>query len=197
MTPEKLEQARRQRFAEYPSMWVTVTPRPEKLRDIRELAVKLLAHKHQCNEVAQLIGCPGIVVAVIQGLEAGGDFTKHAHNGDPLSRPTVQDPAHRPPGPGPFTWKESALDALRLDGADKVKRWGLCETLWWFERYNGLGYWSHGTPSPYLWSFTNLERPGRFVHDGPDGWRPDVWSSQPGVVCLLKELGFQPQGETP
>ena len=59
---------------------------------------------------------PWWFVAVIHDLEASRNFNAHLHNGDPLTHRTVHVPKNRPPGNPPFTFEESARDALTLDG---------------------------------------------------------------------------------
>jgi lysozyme family protein len=73
------------------------------------------------------------VVAVIHQMECSGDFTKHLHNGDTLKARTVQVPTGRPlTGKPPFTWEQSATDALTMLGINKWQDWtiaGICNLL--------------------------------------------------------------------
>jgi lysozyme family protein len=50
--------------------------------------------------VREDLGIPWGFVAVIHNMEASLDFTKHLHNGDPLTSKTVQVPVARPLFPG-------------------------------------------------------------------------------------------------
>jgi len=138
--------------------------------------------------VAKETGFHWCVVAVIHSLESNQNFTTHLHNGDPLTARTVQVPAGRPlKGNPPFTWQESAIDALKGYSAPE----GLEDTLDFLERYNGLGYRTgagvNTTPpktSPYLWSGTDQYVKGKYVADGAfDG---NAVSQQIGAVLLLK-----------
>ena len=48
---------------------------------------------------------------------------------------------------------------------DQVKVWSVERMLYECEKYNGWGYLKRG-PSPYLWSWTNIYRGGKYVEDG-------------------------------
>lgn len=141
--------------------------------------------------VAAKTGVPWQVVAVIHGMECGFSWSKHLHNGDPLTARTVQIPRGRPTtGTPPFSWVESAVDALIYDGLDDVEWDDLEESLESIERYNGLGYRKRGINSPYLWSGTQHYKQGKFIKDGV--YSDAAVSKQLGVVPLLKELGWSP-----
>ena len=120
--------------------------------------------------------------------EASLSFTGHLHNGDPLDGPTVHVPKGRPSGPGPFTWEESAVDALEYDGFARQTDWGPPRTCWRFEKYNGFGYRKYHpeTESPYLWSFTMYYISGKYREDG--NFDPDLIDKQCGTIALLKRM---------
>ena len=85
-------------------------------------------------------GIPWYFIACVHYMECSFSFNKHLHNGDPLTGYTVQVPANRPKvghGP-PFTFEESAIDALQLMKYDKVTNWSLPFILQKLEGYNGL-----------------------------------------------------------
>jgi lysozyme family protein len=74
-------------------------------------------------------------------MAASLNFNRHLHNGDPLTARTVQVPAGRPKtGEPPFTWEESATDALMLEKLDQWEDWSVPGTLYKLEQYNGWGY---------------------------------------------------------
>ena len=130
---------------------------------------------------------PWWVVGILHSMECGLSFHQHLHNGDPLSARTVQVPAGRPKtGTPPFTWEASALDALRCDGLDQVTDWSPGHALMAFENYNGTGYRRRGVPSPYLWSFTDQYRCGKYTTDGR--YDAQAVSRQCGCAALLKLL---------
>ena len=91
-------------------------------------------------------------------------------------------------GAPPFTWAESAIDALAYDQLEKVNWDSLGDMLYACERYNGTGYliYHPGTPSPYLWAGTGGEWMGKYVKDGR--FDSTAYSDQIGVVAILKTL---------
>jgi len=61
-------------------------------------------------------------------MECGFDFAGHLHNGDPLTDRTTHVPANRPINGTPlFSWQESAVDALTLEGFKQETDWLLHE----------------------------------------------------------------------
>ena len=139
--------------------------------------------------VSDATGVPWQVIAVLHEREASGNFQCHLHNGDPLTARTVHVPKGYPlHGEPPFSWEESAQDALALDGLSGRSDWSLPVTLDRIERYNGLGYRKRNLLSPYLWAGTNHECPGKFVKDG--AFELIARDMQPGCAPLLKLLGY-------
>ncbi len=130
---------------------------------------------------------PWYFVAIIHGLEGGFNFGTHLHNGDPLSARTVHAPVGRPTtGAPPFTWLESAKDALTTEGFANQTDWTVARVLFRFESYNGFGYRQRGLRTPYLWSFSNLYLRGKFIADSQ--FDPDAVSKQCGAAVLLRRL---------
>lgn len=130
---------------------------------------------------------PWSFVGVVHAMECGFNFYGHLHNGDPLTARTVHVPKGRPArATPPFTWLQSALDALRLRNLDAVKDWSVPHMLYLLEGYNGFGYRSRGVPTPYLWSFSSLYEKGKFTHDGK--FDPNAVSRQCGAVLMLKAV---------
>ena len=66
-------------------------------------------------------------------------------------------------GKPPFTWEESASDALALRGLRGDTDWSLAGTLYQLEGYNGWGYrlYHQHVLSPYLWSYSNHYQSGK------------------------------------
>ena len=163
--------------------------RPNRRAAVNQLVQRMTANKGRYQKVGKALGVPWYVVAIIHSLEASGDFSRHLHNGDPLTARTVHVPAGRPAaGKPPFTWEQSAIDALRLRGLDRWKDWSVPGTLFQLEGYNGFGYRDHhpNVPSPYLWSFTNHYTKGKYVADGR--FSATAISQQCGAAPLLKAL---------
>lgn len=133
---------------------------------------------------------PWYVVGIIHGLEASFNFKKHLHNGDPLTARTVNVPSGRPKtGNPPFTFEESAVDALNMKKNIFPIDWYVVEdTLYFLERYNGLGYKNRGVNSPYLWSGSNHYIKGKYVSDGR--YDPNAVSKQIGAAVILKSMNL-------
>lgn len=179
--------------AEYAAMFDAAAIRPERLASVDRVVNTLYANKARYEAVAAGTGVPWYVIAVLHSLEGGGSsghFTKHLHNGDPLTARTTHVPANRPAAPPAngeaYTWEESALDAMRSRFTG-WNDWSLAGTLWQLERYNGWRTRTlHGIPTPYLWSGTGLYDRGKYVADGV--WNPTAVSQQVGAAALLKRM---------
>jgi lysozyme family protein len=163
--------------------------KPDRLTAVQAQASQIKAGEKQYRAVAaNFDALPWWAVGIIHSMECGCDFTKHLHNGDSLKAHTVQVPAGRPKcGKPPFTWEESAIDAIEYDGLDKCRDWTPGSALENFENYNGTGYRRKGVPSPYLWSFTDQYKAGKYVADGK--YDPLAVSKQVGCAALMKALG--------
>lgn len=133
-------------------------------------------------------GIPWYFIACVHYLECSLSFKKHLHNGDPLTGYTVHVPAHRPKvgHPPPFTFEESAFDALKLMKYDQVTNWSLPFILQKLEGYNGFGYNKRGVHTPYLWSYSNHYTKGKYVKDGV--FDANAVSSQLGAAVILKRM---------
>lgn len=167
--------------------WSSARIKPDWEPDIRKTVDKILAGRQRYQTVESETGVPWQLVGILHELECDCDFSKHLHNGDPLTARTVRVPAGRPvEGQPPYTWHESALDALRRLGWHRVVSWPITMALDMLERYNGLGYRSKGVPSPYLWSGTTAYLKGKYVRDGV--YDPEAVSKQIGAAPLLLEL---------
>lgn len=181
---------------EYENLFNTCVIRSERGKELDALVAKLQANKPRYLKVSGAAGIPWGFVAVIHNMEASLNFTKHLHNGDPLTGRTVQVPAGRPKdGNPPFTWEESASDALTLKRLGAETDWSLAGTLYQLERYNGFGYRLHHAHvlSPYLWSFSNHYQSGKYVADGT--WSDTAVSKQSGAAVLLRRMAENSQIE--
>lgn len=126
---------------------------------------------------------PWPLIAALHSMECSQRFDRHLHNGDPISRKTVNVPAGRPPGPGPWSWEISARDALQIDGLLDWKDWSVAGCLYKAEAFNGWGYRGRGIPSPYLWGGSNKQRAGKYIRDGV--WSATAVTKQIGVATIL------------
>lgn len=180
------------------TLYNTATIRPEKKAEADLVCKRILSGKQRYEFVGKILNIPWWFIGITHFMEAGHLFPKHfnyhLHCGDPLTGRTTHVPKGRPKhepanGPGkPYTWEESALDALRYMGYDKVGDWSIENTLNLFEKFNGMGYKKRGLNSPYLWSYTNHYTKGKFVMDGK--YDPNAVSKQPGTAAIMKGLGI-------
>src|SRR5262245_56808 len=178
------------RRSEYAKLWQTLEIRASKFPDIDATARKVLDAKNGRYKAVQMTtNVPWYVVGIIHQLECGGSFNQHLHCGDPLTARTYHVPKGRPiEGKPPFSWKESAIDAVEYDGLDKVKTWSVERILYELEKYNGWGYAKHHPEvhSAYLWSGTNHYSHGKYVEDGR--WSAAAVSGQSGAAPILKRV---------
>ena len=174
--------------ADYFRLWQGMKVHDDKIQVIDKVVKRLASNKSRYQAVTQATTVPWFVVAALHEREASGNFLCHLHNGDPLSARTRHVPSGRPPPPAnpPFTWEQSACDALALDGLSKVASWSIERACYEIELYNGFGYRRHGINSPYLWSFSNNYTAGKYVADGQ--WSATAVDAQCGVMPLLSRL---------
>lgn len=179
---------------EYQQLFDSCQILPERQSLLNQMTQQLRTGEARYRGVSDPLGIPWYVVAVLHAMEGGSDFKRHLHNGDPLTARTVQVPAGRPKlGAPPFTWEQSANDALRLDKYDSWTDWSVPGILYKWEGYNGWGYRSYHPEckTPYLWSMSNHYSRGKYVADGT--WSPTAVSKQVGAAALLRrvaELGL-------
>ncbi|MDI5983632.1 hypothetical protein QLQ85_02435 [Halomonas sp. M4R5S39] len=174
---------------EYEQLFENCRIRPERMAEVERTIDKLVQHRSRYDTVTARRGVPWSFVALVHNMESGGNFSCHLHNGDPLTARTVQVPAGRPKqGSPPFTWEESAIDAMALKQLGERTDWSLAGTLFQLERYNGWGYRRHHPEvlSPYLWSFSEHYTRGKYVADGR--WSDTAVSRQCGAAVVLRRL---------
>jgi lysozyme family protein len=175
--------------AEYDDLFRTCVVRESRQGDVEILTTRLIDARGRYDRVAAEAGVPWHVIAAIHCLETSIDFTRHLHNGDPLTARTTHVPSGRPAsGEPPFTWEVSAADALALKKLSADTDWSLAGTLFQLERYNGFGYRLRHPDvlSPYLWSFSHHYKAGKFVSDGK--FSATAVSRQCGAAVLLRRL---------
>jgi len=172
---------------DYAARWAAMAIRPDWEPRARAIAQRIVDARQHYEPVSGMTGVPWHVIGIIHMMECGGSFRGHLHNGDSLQARTHQVPAGRPrTGNPPFTWEESACDALRYDGLDKVADWAPERIAWCLERFNGMGYRNKGVPSAYLWSGSNQYSRGKYIRDGV--WSSTAVSEQIGGMVLYKEM---------
>ncbi|MCX7806708.1 MAG: peptidoglycan-binding protein, partial [Planctomycetota bacterium] len=175
---------------EYKDLFAAAAIRREKLGVIDRTINRILDNRARYDAISTQTSVPWYFIAALHNMECNGNFSKHLHNGDPLTGRTVREPAGRPPPPSqpPFAWHDSAVDALQCKDLHKVTTWALADIAYHAERYNGFGYrlYHPEVQSPYLWSFTSLYTAGKYVSDGK--FDPQAVSDQVGVMALLKRM---------
>jgi lysozyme family protein len=172
---------------EYAAWFEACAAQPQYQANVAYYVKRLNQGKAVYDAVGKDLGIPWAFVGVVHGMECGFNFAAHLHNGDPLTARTVNVPAGRPKsGTPPFTWKQSALDALTYMGYHDITDWSTPRMLFLLEKYNGFGYRMRRAPTPYLWSFSNLYSKGKFVKDG--NFDPEAVSKQCGAALMLKAV---------
>jgi len=175
--------------AEYKSRWTEMKIRTNRLDTVKGQARQISSNRDRYEVVSAVTAVPWYVIGVIHSKESGLSFSGHLHNGDPLIARTVLVPAGRPTtGHPPFTWEESAIDALNFDGLAANNDWSIEKTGYLLEKFNGFGYrrQTPPVPTPYLWAFSDQYVKGYYVSDGR--YDPDAVARNCGAMPLLKML---------
>lgn len=150
----------------------------------------IIKNKERYKVVEAETGVPWWFIACIHARESSLSFSRHLHNGDPLSSRTRNVPAGRPLNPPKngfsYSWEESAIDALKYMKLHTKKFDSLGYVLFELERYNGFGYRNRGINSPYLWSFTQQYEKGKYIADGKFSY--SAVDAQPGVAAIMRRL---------
>jgi len=174
---------------EYQRLFDACIIREDKNEEVENLLSKIEINQDRYVAIENDLGIPWYYIAVVHNMESSLNFNKHLHNGDPLTDRTFHVPAGRPKsGEPPFTWEESAVDALKLRRLYKWQDWSLPGVLYNLEGYNGWGYRMYHSHvlSPYLWSFSNQYSSGKYVADGR--WSDTAVSKQAGAAVLLRRM---------
>lgn len=128
---------------------------------------------------------PWWFIAVVHEREASQKWDRSLAQGDPWDRKSIHVPANR----GPFnSWEDAAYDALVNcpPYAARNTDWSIGNALTMLEKYNGLGYYRKGVPSPYIWAGTNQYVKGKYIADGV--YSSTAVDTQLGVAGLLKTM---------
>jgi lysozyme family protein/peptidoglycan hydrolase-like protein with peptidoglycan-binding domain len=154
-----------------------------KPNEVAATAKRLVAAKARYQGVEAKTGVPWWVIAAIHEREASQDWNTQLAQGDPLNQVST----HVPAGMGPFkTWEEGAIAALKHDDLTSVLDWGLEKALYHQEKYNGVGYYNKGIPSPYVWAGTSVQKPGKWIRDHV--WDDSYMDKQLGCAAMLKGM---------
>lgn len=177
--------------------------RDDKLKEIDFVIDRIMTGEMKYRAVANEFqnGITWWFIGITHFMEAGiyypKHFNYHLHCGDPLTGRTFHVPKGRPihnpkngslpPSPSnPYSWHESAMDAIKYMGYDKVNDWSAGNSMWLFEKYNGLGYRNRKLKSPYVWSYTTLYEKGKYTGDGK--FDPNAVSKQPGTAAIYLRM---------
>lgn len=168
---------------DYQRHWANlVITRPH---DIETAANLIISHKDRYKELEGLTNVPWYFIGICHYRESDCNFGTHLHNGDSLRARTHNVPAGRPiKGSPPFSFNESAIDALGFQGFLGQKDWSIERISYRFETFNGFGYRMNGVPSAYLYSGTNQYTRGKYVADHV--FDPTVADVQVGTMGILK-----------
>lgn len=187
--------------ADYNRRWNGLVTRESWQNAVTAAVNRIARHLAVYKNLEEDTAVPWWIIGLIHELESGCNIETHLHNGDLLTRKTVNEPRNRPAkGAPPFTFEQSAIDALAYDGLLKWKDWTIAGVSYKLEGFNGYGYRAttdkrgrkltdgRPIPSPYLYSGSNWYSRGKYVADGVYD-RTRV-SKQVGVIVILKALAL-------
>jgi lysozyme family protein len=150
-----------------------------------------LAPRYHRIEVMRAHGVPAPVLFCLHYRESDNNFTRHLHEGSPLTHRTRDEPRGRllAPHEPPFTFEQSAEDAYYVcerPPLDRIDWRDAQAALDKMESFNGYGYRSRGIAAPYLWSGTNLYTRGKFIAD--HRFSATAIDAQLGCAAILKRM---------
>lgn len=173
--------------------WVAAEIRPQWRGKIDAAVDRYIQTRGRYEAIERMRRAPSVparVIFVLHGRESTWDFTKHLHEGSPLSGRTRWVPKGRPKkGSPPFTFEQSAEDALYILKDMENWNWASLDSMLQnIETYNGLGYqkYHRDVPSPYLWSGTTVYERGKYVADGR--FSRLAVDRQIGCAAILKRM---------
>lgn len=175
---------------EYLDLWNMIEIQSKHLKVTDIVIDRIFKNRSRYEKAVERTLIPWWFIGIVHFLESGGSFNGHLHNGDPLSAKTKNVPAGRPIAPpnngNSYTWEESAADAIKYTGLDKVENWSISMLLYRGEKYNGFGYRRQGVHTPYNWSWSNLYTKGRYVKDGV--FDKDKITLAPGFAIIIRRM---------
>lgn len=163
---------------------------PQQEQDMEQFLKNWDANRARYEKVSETAGIPPKLIAALHWRESTGDFGTYLHQGDPLGKKAVHEPADIPIFK---TWEPAAEHALgqkaaiqrdyKID-ANTTDEAALAS---YAERYNGLGYHNyHAQASPYVFAGTDQYKKGKYVGDGD--WDGNYKDTQLGVVAMMRRL---------
>jgi len=173
--------------SEYQRLFDTCVITPDKYGEIDAALNQILKGRAEYEALGSKLNIPWYFIGIIHYLEGNANFKTHLHNGDPLTARTVNDPKGRPKtGNPPFTWQDSATDALLQKKLDQWTDWSIPGILYRLEGYNGYGYRQFNINTPYLWSYSNQYTKGKYVRDSE--FSATAVSKQCGAAVILRRM---------
>jgi len=145
---------------------------------------KVIKSKDRYLSVEKETGVPAAFIMCVHLRENASDlgkFKTYIGNGQSLKKITTIVPAGRGPFP---SWEAGVIDAIGLQGLEKVSDWSIERACYEWERYNGFGYKKRGINSPYVWSFTDQYKKGHYESDGV--FNPNKVSKNIGCYAFYK-----------
>lgn len=177
---------------EYETLLAHAKIDPRRATEVDQVCRRLLRDKQSYLAIELKTGVPTAVLMALNEREDSGNLHCYLGNGQQLIHRTTLVPAGRGPflAAPPQNFIDGALDALHLDGLDKVAGmpggWyeprAAYETEWW----NGFGYRAYGIPSPYPFGATSVQRPGKFIADHK--FSRTLMDPQLGCVAIWRTL---------
>jgi lysozyme family protein len=153
--------------------------------------------KERYQDVSLRLGglIPWEFIAFLHYRESSLSFDGVLHNGQRIIG-TNKKTTWVPKGRGPFlTWEEAAIDALKLKGFERMRRWKLGDCLERSERNNGLGYRRRTGDmgkvelSPYVAAYTTYhDEDSKYVSDGR--YSRNAPEAQLGCAAFMLGLGY-------
>lgn len=165
-----------------------LTPQQEK--DMEQFIKNWDRNKARYEQVAETAGVPAKLIASLHWRESTGDFGTYLHQGDPLGKKAVNEPADIPIFK---EWEPAAEHALGLKNgirdAYKIDQNTTDEAALtsYAERYNGLGYFNYrAMATPYVYSGSDQYKKGKYVGDG--NWDANHKDQQLGVLPMMRRI---------
>jgi hypothetical protein len=116
-------------------------------------------------------------------MECGQDWTLNIAQGDPWNKRSV----HVPKGRGPFnSWEEAAIDALSIDGTDKVKLWSVERLCYELENTTGSAPAQRASTPRICGATATTTARGKYVADHV--WDANAVSGQAGAMPILSRM---------
>jgi lysozyme family protein len=163
---------------------------PQQEQDMQQFLKNWDANKARYEKVSETAGIPPKLIAALHWRESTGDFGTYLHQGDPLGKKAVNEPADIPIFK---TWKPAAEHALGLktstQRAYKIDAGTTDEAVLtsYAERYNSLGYHNYrAMASPYVFAGTDQYNKGKYVGDGD--WDGNHKDTQLGVLSMMRRI---------